>query len=83
MALVLVKTAGGILVANYMAHVGSSWAFHEFCVPKTWVEIAQSLVTTASPVCSFLLSVMTATQTNYAGVVSTSILSTVVGALKP
>lgn len=77
MALVLLKTAGGALLLNYGAHVGSSWAYHEFCTPKTIWEVAQSLVTTASPVCSFLLSVMQTTQNNYAAVISTSILSTV------
>lgn len=83
MALVLVKTAATAIALNYGVHVGSSWAYHEFCVPKTIWEIAQSLVTTASPVCSFLLSVMTVTQTNYAAVVSSSVLSTVTSALKP
>ena len=82
MALVLVKTAGGILAANYIAHVGSAWAFHEFCVPKTVWDIAQSLVTTASPVCSVLVSVLQSTQTNYASVLTTSIVTTVTGILK-
>lgn len=77
MALVLLKTAGSAIVLNYGVHVAASQAFHEFCTPKTLWEVAQSLVTTASPVCSFLLSVMQTTQTNYAAVISTSILSTV------
>jgi hypothetical protein len=83
MALVLVKTAALGLALNYGVHVGSSLAYHEFCVPKTVWEIAQSLVTTASPVCSFLLSTMTVTQSNYAAVVSTSLLALVTGAITP
>lgn len=75
MALVLLKTAGGLLLLNYGTHVAASQAFHEFCTPKTLWEVAQSLVTTASPVCSFLLSVMQTTQSNYAGVISTSLLT--------
>jgi hypothetical protein len=81
MALVLLKTAAGGVALNYATHVAASQAFHEFCTPKTVWEIAQSLVTTASPVCSFLLSVMTTTQTNYAAVISSSILHTVTNLL--
>lgn len=77
MALVLLKTLGGGIALNYAVHVGASRAFHEFCTPKTFWEVAQSLVTTASPVCSFLLSVMQTTQTNYAAVISTSVLHTI------
>jgi hypothetical protein len=77
MALVLLKTAGGAIALNYGVHVAASQAFHEFCTPKTLWEVAQSLVTTASPVCSFLLSVMQTTQTNYAAVISSSVLSVV------
>ena len=81
MALVLLKTAGGAIALNYAVHVGTSYAFHEFCTPKTVWGIAQSLVTTASPVCSFLLSVMTTTQSNYAAIITSSILHTVTNLL--
>jgi hypothetical protein len=81
MALVLLKTAGVSIALNYAVHVGASQSFHEFCTPKTVWEIAQSLVTTASPVCSFLLSVMTTTQSNYAAVITSSILHTVTNLL--
>jgi hypothetical protein len=81
MALVLLKTAGAAITLNYVTHVAASQAFHEFCTPKTVWEIAQSLVTTASPVCSFLLSVMTTTQSNYAAVITSSVLHTVTNLL--
>ena len=82
MALVLVKTAGALLVTNYAVHVGASWAHHEFCIPKSVWEVAQSLVATASPVCTGLLAVMTATQTNYAAILTNSLVTALTGVLK-
>lgn len=67
---------------NYGVHVGSSWAYHQFCTPKSIWDVAQSLISTASPVCSFVLSTMQTTQHNYATVITSSFLSAVVGILK-
>jgi hypothetical protein len=76
MASVLVTTAVA-LATNYGVHVGSSWVYHEFCVPKDLWGVAQSIVTTASPVCAFLLSTMTITQNNYALIIGATITSAV------
>ena len=83
MAMILaVKTAAIALAMNYGVHVGSSYAFTKLCVPQSVWDIAGSLVATASPVCSFLLSTMQVTQNNFAVVVTTTLAALVSGALK-
>jgi hypothetical protein len=82
-ALVAVKTAALALAANYGVHVGSSLAYGYFCVPQSVSDIARSFVTTASPVCSFLLSTMQVTQGNFALVITTTLAALTAGALKP
>ena len=83
MALVAVKTAGLALAMNYGVHVSSSLAYAKFCVPQTVWDIGQSLVSTASPVCSFLLTTMQVTQSNYAAVITTTLVTVATGLLKP
>jgi hypothetical protein len=83
MAMILaVKTAAIAVAMNYGVHVGSSYAFTKLCVPQSVWDIAGSLVATASPVCSFLLSTMQVTQNNFAVVVTTTLAALVSGALK-
>lgn len=82
-ALVAVKTAALAIAVNYGVHVGSSFTFAKLCVPQTVWDIAGSFVTTASPVCSFLLTTMQVTQNNFALVVTTTLAALVSGALKP
>lgn len=83
MALVAVKTAGLALAMNYGVHVGSSIAYAQFCVPHTVWDIGQSLVSTASPVCSFILNTMHVTQSNYAAVITTTLVGIASGLLRP
>ena len=82
-ALVAVKTAALALAMNYGVHVSSSVAYGYFCVPHSVADIARSFVTTASPVCSFLLSTMQVTQSNFAVVITTTLAALASGALKP
>jgi hypothetical protein len=83
MAMILaVKTAALAVAMNYGVHVGSSYAFTKLCVPQTVWDIAGSIVTTASPVCSFLLSTMQVTQNNFAVVMTTTLAALMAGALK-
>lgn len=82
MALIIAKTAFLSLGLNYGVHYASARLFDTYCVPHSIHEILQSLVTTASPVCSFLLNTMTVTQSNYAAVISVSCVSAVSSALK-
>jgi hypothetical protein len=77
------KAAVVALAVNYGVHVGSALAYGKLCVPETLWNIAQSLVSTASPVCSALLQTMTLTQNNYAVVLTTAIATTLAGTLKP
>jgi hypothetical protein len=78
---VAVKAVGVTLAMNYGVHVSSSLAFDAFCIPHTVWDIAQSVVSTASPVCGFLLSTMQMTQGNYATLVTTTATALLAGAL--
>ena len=81
-ALVILKTAGIVLGANYGAHVVAGSLYGKFCIPENVCGIARSIVATASPVCSTLLNVMTITQNNYAVVLTTTIAGVVATVLK-
>jgi len=81
-SIVALKTAATVLALNYGAHVGSAYAYSKFCVPQDVWDVARSFVTTASPVCSFLLTTMQVTQNNFAIVVTTTIASLTAAALK-
>ena len=81
--LVAVKTVALALAANYGVHVTSSLAYGYLCVPQSVADIARSFVTTASPICSFLLSTMTVTQGNFATIITTTLAAMAAGALKP
>jgi hypothetical protein len=83
MALVIVKTALLSLGLNYGVHYTSARLYDTLCIPHTFQEIIQSLVTTASPVCGFLLHAMTNTQNNYAVVLTATLTSALVNVLKP
>jgi hypothetical protein len=77
-----VKVAVVALGVNYAVHMGSALAYGKLCVPETLWNIAQSLVSTASPVCSALLQTMTLTQNNYAVVLTTTLATTLANSLK-
>jgi hypothetical protein len=82
-ALVAVKTAALALAMNYGVHVGSSYMYSSLCVPQSVWDLATSLATTASPVCSFLLGTMQVTQNNFAVVITSTLASLAAGALAP
>lgn len=81
MALVL-RTAAFTLGLNYGVHVLSSKVYDMMCMPHSLQEVLYSIVTAASPACSTLLSVMTATQNNYATVLTATLASSLTSALK-
>lgn len=83
MTLVVVKTAGLALALNYGVHVGASFAYAKLCMPETIWDLARSMVATASPVCSCLVAMIQATQTNVATLVSSTLLGVAVTALRP
>ena len=79
-----VLAAAGMTVAlNYGAHTIAAVSYDHLCVAHSVWDIPYSLVATASPVCSFLVSVIQLTQTNFASVLSTTIAASLVGFLKP
>jgi hypothetical protein len=79
MALIAVTLSLGL---NYGVHYASARLFDAYCVPHSLQEVFQSLITTASPVCSFLLNTMSATQNNYAAVISVTLASSAASFLK-
>ena len=81
MAMVTVKAVGLALVMNYGVHVGSSLTFESLCIPHSLWDLAQSVVSTASPVCGFLLQTMQVTQNNFAVAVTTTVAALVAKAL--
>ena len=83
MAVVLAKTALLSLGLNYGVHYTSARLYDTMCVPHSLEGFLTSLATTASPVCGFLLNVMTITQNNYAVVITATLTSAVANALKP
>jgi len=71
------QTAGLTLVLNYGVHYASARLYDMFCVPHSLQEVFQSLVTTASPACGFLLNTMHFTQNNYAVVITTTLANVI------
>ena len=78
----VVKVAGLALGMNYALHLSAALAYGKACVPESVWGIANSIVATASPVCSLLLSTMTMTQNNFAMIVTTSVAATIAGFIK-
>jgi hypothetical protein len=78
-----VKAVAATLAMNYGVHVGSSLAFQAVCVPHSIWDLAQTLVSTASPVCGVLLSTMQVTQNTVAITLTTTVAALVSRALTP
>ena len=81
MAMLAVKTVGLALAMNYGVHVGSSVTFHSLCIPHSIWDLAQSVVSTASPVCGVLLQTMQVTQNNFAVAVTTGVAALIATSL--
>ena len=67
---------------NYGVHFVSARFYDAFCVPHTLQEIAQTLVTTASPICATAINVVHMTQSNYASVITITLAGGIVNLLK-
>lgn len=76
-----VKTVAIALAVNYGVHMGASFAYAKLCMPESVWGLLQSVVTTASPVCSFVLNTMQVTQSNYAAVIATTLVGAMSQAL--
>lgn len=68
----VVKTAITALVA-YSSHFGITKLYTSICVPDGIYGYIQGFITTGSPVCSSLLSLMTNTQLTYSTLLVTSV----------
>jgi len=80
---VAVKAVAVTLAMNYGVHVGSSLAFESVCVPHSMWDLAQTIVSTASPICGLLLSTMQVTQNTFAVTVTTTVAALVARSLAP
>jgi len=67
---------------NYGIHYGAARFYDIYCVPHSLAEIAQTLVSTASPICSVAIGVVQLTQSNYASIITVSLAGSLVGLLK-
>jgi hypothetical protein len=84
MALAVPLKAAAIAIGlNYGTYVTASYALTTFCVPSSIWDIPASLLTAASPACSFLVSVIQTTQNNYAVAFVSTLTTVAMGALKP
>jgi hypothetical protein len=82
MALIVAKTAVLSLGLNYGVHYASARLYDLYCVPHSLTDIVQTIVSTASPMCTLLLNTMTLTQNNYAIVLTATLTSALTSALK-
>lgn len=80
---VAVKAVAATLAMNYGVHIGSSLAFDAVCVPHSIWDIAYTVVSTASPVCSALLTTMQLTQNTVAVTLTTTVAALISKALTP
>jgi hypothetical protein len=83
MAMLAVKAVGVTLAMNYGVHITSSLTFQSLCIPHSMWDIAQSVVSTASPICGVLLTTMQVTQNNFAVALTTTVATIVARALTP
>ena len=84
MEVLVYGVAKGLLAVagNYIVHDGASRIYDAFCVPHTISEIVYTLVSTSSPVCVVALGTMQMTQNNYGTLLTTTLASHLVSALK-
>lgn len=78
---VILKGVAAVAV-NYAIHFMSARVYDKFCVPHTFEEVLYTLVTTSSPVCVVALGTMQMTQNNYGTLLTTTLASHLVHALK-
>ncbi len=79
------EAVGKVLVAvlvNYGVHYASLATHNWMCMPHTVKEVAMSMFTTGSPICSTLLTVGQQTQNGYAAGVTTGVVTLITSALK-
>ena len=70
MAMLALKVLG----VSYGVHVLAATAHNALCIPHSVWDIVRSLVSTASPVCSALLSTMQVTQGNFGTILAGIVL---------
>jgi hypothetical protein len=70
------------VAANYVVHYGAARVYDTFCVPHDLSEVLKTLFTTSSPICVVSLGTMQMTQNNYGTLLTTTLASHLVQALK-
>ena len=78
---IIARSLGAVGI-NYVVHFAAARFYDAFCVPHSFLEIAQTLVTTASPVCSTAINVVQLTQSNYASIITVSLAGGIVNLLR-
>lgn len=70
------------VVTNYVVHYGAARVYDTFCVPHSLTEVVYTIVSTSSPVCVVALGTMQMTQNNYGTLLTTTLASHIIQALK-
>lgn len=78
----LLLSSGIALGVNYGIHTATSHAYNHFCVAQSIWDIPYSIVATASPMCSFFVSTIQMTQTNFATILTTTLTASLVSAMR-
>lgn len=68
----IVRTTVAALI-SYSAHYGMTRVYTYFCIPDGFYGFLQGLITTASPICATLLSVISHSHITYSTLIVTSL----------
>jgi len=68
----IVRTTVAALI-SYSAHYGVTRVYTYFCIPDGFYGYLQGIITTASPICATLLSVMSHSHITYSTLIVTSL----------
>jgi hypothetical protein len=78
----VIGKVGLAMALNYGVHYVTMSAHNWICIPHTMEDIVKTLFTTASPVCSTLLTIGQHTQNAYATAVTTGVTNLIMDGLK-
>ena len=68
----IVRTTMAALI-SYSAHYGVTRIYTYFCIPDGFYGYLQGIITTASPICATLLSIMSHSHITYSTLIVTSL----------
>jgi hypothetical protein len=76
----IVRTTTAALI-SYSAHYGMTRLYTYFCIPDGFHGFLQGLITTASPICATLLSIISHSHITYSTLIVTSLAKILVDSI--